>query len=86
MSVGNKTRDVLMLFLYNFLSESRSIVSTVYTPEEGSGETFEVGQGNLKLLYSANEGKLTRYTNNRNSVSWSYCALKLTLESYLQKI
>ncbi|KAH6810146.1 Glycosyl hydrolase family 38 protein [Perilla frutescens var. frutescens] len=50
-------------------TESRSIISTVYTSEEGSGETFEVGQGNLKLLYSANEGKLTHYTNKRNLVT-----------------
>lgn len=50
-------------------TESRSTVSTVYTSEEVSGETFEVGQGNLKLLYSANEGKLTHYTNKRNSVT-----------------
>ncbi|KAI3457771.1 hypothetical protein Pfo_014434 [Paulownia fortunei] len=50
-------------------TESRLIVSTVYTPEEGTGKTFEVGKGNLKLLYSANEGKLTRFTNRRNSVT-----------------
>ncbi|PIN24225.1 Glycosyl hydrolase, family 38 - alpha-mannosidase [Handroanthus impetiginosus] len=48
---------------------SRSVVSTVYTPEESNGQTFEVGQGNLKLLYSVNDGKLTRYTNRRNSVT-----------------
>lgn len=59
-------------------TESRSFVSTVYTPEEGSGETFEVGQGNLKLLYSEDEGKLIHYTNQRNlvtavpSLSYSY--------------
>ncbi|KAL0351209.1 UNVERIFIED_CONTAM: Alpha-mannosidase [Sesamum radiatum] len=50
-------------------TESRSIISTVYTPERGVDKTFEVGQGNLKLLYSVNEGKLKRYTNRRNSVA-----------------
>ncbi|KAL8049130.1 hypothetical protein ABFX02_06G001300 [Erythranthe guttata] len=51
------------------MSEPRSFSSSVYTPDEGNGKTFEVGQGNLQLLYSANEGKLTRYTNRRNSVT-----------------
>ncbi|KAK4417955.1 Alpha-mannosidase [Sesamum alatum] len=50
-------------------TESSSIISTVYTPEGGVDKTFEVGQGNLKLLYSMNEGKLKRYTNRRNSVT-----------------
>ncbi|KAL0377240.1 UNVERIFIED_CONTAM: Alpha-mannosidase [Sesamum radiatum] len=50
-------------------TESRSIISTVYTPEGGVDKTLEVGQGNLKLLYSVNEGKLKRYTNRRNSVA-----------------
>ncbi|GFQ01122.1 alpha-mannosidase [Phtheirospermum japonicum] len=49
--------------------ECRSVISTLYTPEEGINETIEVGQGNLKLLYSANEGKLTSYTNRRTSVT-----------------
>ncbi|KAL1547433.1 alpha-mannosidase [Salvia divinorum] len=50
-------------------TESRSFVSTVYTSEEGSVENLEVGQGDLKLLYSANEGRLTHYANKRNLVT-----------------
>lgn len=72
-------KDIIMLFLYNFLSEPRSFVSTVYTSEEGSGETFEVGQGNLKLLYSANEGKLAHYANKRNLVNWFHRMLYICL-------
>ncbi|KAL2455897.1 Glycosyl hydrolase family 38 protein [Forsythia ovata] len=51
-------------------TESSSVISTQFTPEESIDNTFEVGQGNLKLLYTVDEGKLTRYINNRNSVSY----------------
>ncbi|CAA0824595.1 Glycosyl hydrolase family 38 protein [Striga hermonthica] len=51
------------------LEENRSFISSVYTPEEDTSKTFEVGQGNLKLIYSANKGKLSRYINSRNSVT-----------------
>ncbi|KAL8534025.1 hypothetical protein ACS0TY_010153 [Phlomoides rotata] len=55
--------------LVMLLKDSRSMISTVYTPEVGDGGTFEFGQGNLKLLYSSNEGMLRHYTNKRNSVN-----------------
>lgn len=50
-------------------TESSSIISTQFTPEENINNTFEVGQGNLKLLYTVDEGKLTRYINKRNSIA-----------------
>uniref|UniRef100_A0A5B7A988 Alpha-mannosidase n=1 Tax=Davidia involucrata TaxID=16924 RepID=A0A5B7A988_DAVIN len=46
-----------------------SIISTVYTSEGSTDNTVEVGQGNLKLLYIADEGKLTCYVNSRNLVT-----------------
>ncbi|XVE67608.1 hypothetical protein DITRI_Ditri09bG0001600 [Diplodiscus trichospermus] len=46
-----------------------SIISTVHTYEGSKTNTVEVGQGSLKLLYSADEGKLTRYVNSRNLVT-----------------
>ncbi|KAA8530055.1 hypothetical protein F0562_004764 [Nyssa sinensis] len=46
-----------------------STISTVYTSKESTDNIVEVGQGNLKLLYSADEGKLTRYVNSRNLVT-----------------
>ncbi|XP_050383972.1 alpha-mannosidase At3g26720-like [Argentina anserina] len=49
--------------------DRRSTVSTVYTSKGNTNKTIEVGQGNLKLLYSANEGKLARYLNSRNMVT-----------------
>ncbi|KAK8279074.1 hypothetical protein V6Z12_D09G086900 [Gossypium hirsutum] len=50
--------------------EGRSpTISTMNTYEASESNTIEVGQGSLKLLYSANEGKLTRYVNTRNSVT-----------------
>ncbi|PON50482.1 Glycoside hydrolase [Trema orientale] len=46
-------------------------ISSVYTSEESIDNTIEVGQGNLKLIYSAREGKLTHYANSRNLVTAS---------------
>ncbi|XVF16104.1 hypothetical protein REPUB_Repub10bG0002500 [Reevesia pubescens] len=45
-----------------------STISTVHAYEESKNNTIEVGQGSLKLLYSADEGKLTHYVNSRNLV------------------
>jgi alpha-mannosidase len=47
----------------------------VQTSNESTNETIEVGQGSLKLLYSADEGKLTHYLNSRSLV---YCFLMST--------
>lgn len=48
---------------------ARSIMSSVFTMQENINSTVEVGQGNLKLLYSVDGGKLAQYINSRNSVS-----------------
>lgn len=37
---------------------------------------MEIGQGNLKLHYSAQEGKLIHYSNSRNMVICALNALK----------
>ncbi|CAI9094984.1 OLC1v1030831C1 [Oldenlandia corymbosa var. corymbosa] len=51
---------------------SRSFASELHYPSEGNDDkTITVGQGNLKLLYSVDDGKLARYINNRNSVTTS---------------
>ncbi|BFG32218.1 hypothetical protein CerSpe_184920 [Prunus speciosa] len=44
---------------------------TVYKSEASQNDTIEVGPGNLKLIYSGNEGKLTQYFNSRSSVKES---------------
>ncbi|XP_062151729.1 alpha-mannosidase At3g26720-like isoform X2 [Alnus glutinosa] len=46
-----------------------STISMVYKSDGSTNNTIEVGQGSLKLLYSADEGKLTNYVNSRNMVS-----------------
>ncbi|KAL5581468.1 hypothetical protein UlMin_013910 [Ulmus minor] len=50
---------------------STSVLSSVYLSEGSTDSTIEVGKGNLKLIYSANEGKLTHYVNSRNQVTAS---------------
>lgn len=42
----------------------------VYKSDGSTNNTIEVGQGSLKLLYSADEGKLTNYVNSRNMVCY----------------
>ncbi|XP_044502287.1 alpha-mannosidase At3g26720-like isoform X3 [Mangifera indica] len=44
-----------------------STISTVYSPKGSMSNNIEIGQGNLKLLYSG--GKVTHYVNNRNLVT-----------------
>ncbi|KAJ9683167.1 hypothetical protein PVL29_018952 [Vitis rotundifolia] len=46
-----------------------STISKVQTSEGNKNSTIEVGQGSLKLLYSADEGKLTHYINSRSLVT-----------------
>lgn len=49
-----------------------STISKEYRSERSTNNSIEVGQGNLKLLYSADEGKLTHYVNSKNLVSSNY--------------
>ncbi|KAM7475796.1 hypothetical protein LguiB_023039 [Lonicera macranthoides] len=54
------------------LDASATLVSqTLYKSEGSENETIEVGRGNLKLIYSGIEGKLTQYVNNRSSIESS---------------
>ncbi|KAF6160103.1 hypothetical protein GIB67_018883 [Kingdonia uniflora] len=45
-----------------------STLSTVYTSQGSDNGTVEVGKGNLKLIYSLEEGKLTHFINGRSLV------------------
>lgn len=47
---------------------SGSIISKWHLSETNVDKTIEIGQENLKLLYTANEGKLASYINSRNLV------------------
>ncbi|OVA17373.1 Glycoside hydrolase family 38 [Macleaya cordata] len=49
-------------------ADARSTVSMVHTAQGGESSSIEVGQGNLKLIYAVDEGKLTHYINNRTLV------------------
>lgn len=58
--------------------ENSASASTKLVPETfrmGQNDGIEVGPGDLKLIYSGNDGKLTQYINGRNSVSHLKCAL-----------
>lgn len=44
---------------------------TFYKSRGNKNDIVEVGPGNLKLVYSGNEGELTRYINNKRSVNAS---------------
>ncbi|XP_062075762.1 alpha-mannosidase At3g26720-like [Humulus lupulus] len=46
-------------------------ISSVYRSEESIDNTIEVGQGSLKLIHSARDGKLSHYANNRNLITAS---------------
>ncbi|XP_050150893.1 probable alpha-mannosidase At5g13980 isoform X5 [Malus sylvestris] len=46
----------------------KATTSEVYRSEAGRNDTIEVGRGNLRLIYSGNEGQLTKYMNSRSLV------------------
>ncbi|KAK9120231.1 hypothetical protein Scep_018324 [Stephania cephalantha] len=48
-----------------------SVISSVQTLQGHENGTIEVGQGNLKLIYDKERGKLTQYTNKRNLIKAS---------------
>ncbi|KAJ8435416.1 hypothetical protein Cgig2_001068 [Carnegiea gigantea] len=47
----------------------RSTISSTSTVLGTTHRTLEIGQGNLKLLFSSDGGKLTQYINKKNSVN-----------------
>ncbi|KAF5188202.1 Alpha-mannosidase [Thalictrum thalictroides] len=50
-------------------SGSLTTLSTIYTSLGSENDSLEVGQGNLKLTYAVDKGKLIHYTNSRSLVS-----------------
>lgn len=68
-----KPLQVLDMNLYNlffslFVAASTLTTSSVFTPRAMETSTVEVGQGNLRLTFSADVGKMTHYTNSRSLV------------------
>lgn len=55
------------LFTYA-ASSSSSIKSIPYTFSGSQTGVIEIGRGNLKLIYSGDDGKLTQYVNSKSSV------------------
>ncbi|KAK7360609.1 hypothetical protein VNO77_02616 [Canavalia gladiata] len=48
-----------------------STISKMHRSQGSTNKSIEVGQGNLKLFYSEDEGKLTHYVNSRTLVTAS---------------
>ncbi|KAK9108609.1 hypothetical protein Syun_024620 [Stephania yunnanensis] len=57
--------------VYNAKQTASSVISSVQTLQGRKNGTIEVGQGNLKLIYDKERGKLTQYTNKRNLINAS---------------
>lgn len=70
-----------VLWLIVLIVGASSTISKVWASEGNTNSTIEVGQGSLKLLYSADEGKLTHYINSRSMVSY---LLMLQCHCFLQ--
>lgn len=47
-----------------------SEMKSFYNSETAQNDKIEVGPGNVKLVYSGNEGKLIQYINSRSKVSY----------------
>lgn len=69
--------------------DDSSTISKISSPEGSTNKSIQVGQGNLMLLYSADEGKLTHYVNSRTLVSFnelisfSICSLNMLQDQML---
>ncbi|KAJ0639214.1 putative alpha-mannosidase [Helianthus annuus] len=50
---------------------STSVKEEFYTHTGAQKDDIEIGTGNLKLIYSGSEGKLSRYVNSRSSIKAS---------------
>lgn len=48
---------------------ARSTICSTFTLQGNANSHVEIGPGNLKLQFSADEGNLIQYTNCRNLVS-----------------
>ncbi|XP_042519193.1 alpha-mannosidase At3g26720-like [Macadamia integrifolia] len=79
-SLGWKREDVVRIPVSLFsalchivtsVCSSSAIASMSLTSAGSENGTIEVGQGNLKLIYSTDEGKLTQYINSRSLVEAS---------------
>ncbi|KAI7736510.1 hypothetical protein M8C21_022841, partial [Ambrosia artemisiifolia] len=54
------------------LGFSTYTISSTTKPDNGTGkDDIEIGTGNLKLIYSRSEGKLSHYVNTRSSIKAS---------------
>lgn len=56
------------MFVTCMYAVSTLLQQMTYTFDRRQNSDIEVGTGNLKLIFSGNNGKLTRYVNSRSSV------------------
>lgn len=59
---------IVFSLLYITDAAATLVSQTLYKSEGSENDAIEVGPGNLKLIYSGIEGKLSQYVNNRSSV------------------
>ncbi|KAK6153870.1 hypothetical protein DH2020_013509 [Rehmannia glutinosa] len=74
--LGFSTYVIASVFIYILshvaYAASASIKPMSYTLNGSQNGAIQIGPGNLKLIYSANDGKLTQYINNRSLASGAY--------------
>lgn len=65
-NVANELTNINWFLL--LITGAGSTKSTIHTFKSSEISSFEVGQGNLKLIFSAPEGNSIGYTNSKNHV------------------
>lgn len=58
-----------MIYIKYYYAASNFVKQALYKHTVIGKGGVEVGTGNLKLIYSKSEGKLSQYVNSRSSVS-----------------
>lgn len=71
----------LLLFLMYVLNSlgSNAATSLTYSSRKSKNGPIEVGPGELKLSYDAEEGKLSHYSNTRSSVCFEIISFNLVI-------
>ena len=58
----------ICMFMFYFTLAASTSMQTLFKATGSATDTIAVGPGNLKLIYSENEGKLVGYINTRSRV------------------
>lgn len=79
----NSQNEFLISMLSLSFAGGHSIRSSIQTFESSDKSTVEVGQGNLKLIFSSDKSKPINYINNKSLVHNKWLENSFSLDAYI---